>query len=97
MTASQWKVTEFGLESVGQQSENFIEMERVSQLIEREGVEYYEWPLHMAMKSWVDIEDFLIVFEKTLEAYEEKVGAPINQTLLSNSFSKARELASLRS
>ena len=96
MTASQWKVTEFGLESVGQQSENFIEMEKVSQVTKRDGIEYYEWPLHMAMKSWVDIENFIIVFERALEAYEEKVGAPIDQTLLSNSFSKARELANLR-
>ncbi len=96
LTASQWKLTEFGFESVGQQSENFVEMERVSQLTERDGVNYYEWPLHMAIKSWVDIEDFIIVFERALEAYEEKKGAQINQAILSNSFKKTRELASLR-
>lgn len=92
----QWKLTEDGLESAGQPSENFIEMGRVPQLTTRDGVEYYLWPVHMAEKSWVNIEDFLITFVRALEAYEESKGAPINQTTLANSFSKARELAGQR-
>src|SRR5687767_12653315 len=96
MTVNQWKVTEDGLESVGQQSKNFIEMERISHLTVRDGIEYYDWPLHMAIKSWVDIEAFIIAFEAALEAWEYKKGAPINQEMLARSFSKARELAGLR-
>lgn len=96
MAVNQWKVTEDGLESIGQQSENFIEMERISQRTIRDGIEYYDWPLHMAIKSWVDIEDFIIAFERALEAWEDKEGEPINQEMLEKSYIKARELAGLR-
>ncbi|MEO7859012.1 MAG: hypothetical protein ABIU05_01000 [Nitrospirales bacterium] len=96
MTVNQWKVSEDGLEVAGEPFEYFIEMAKISRLTERNGIQYYEWPLHMAIKQWVDIEAFLTAFEKALEALEDKEGAPINQKALANSFSKARELASLR-
>lgn len=96
MTVNQWKVTEDGLEATGQSFEYLIEWVKISRLTERNGIQYYEWPLHMAEKSWVEIEAFIAAFEKALEDYEDKEGAPINQTALLNSFSKAREVASLR-
>jgi hypothetical protein len=89
----QWKVTEEGLESIGQQSENFIEAKRLGQLTDRKDSRYYEWPLHFAEKTWVDIEAFLVVFCKALEIHRAEIDPPINLELLSESSAEARRIA----
>ena len=65
----QWAVTEDGIESIKPGFTYPIEAHR---LLERHGVgegKLYDWPVHMAKKTWVDIEAFIDAFSGALRLY----------------------------
>ncbi len=65
----QWKVTDYGVESVKPAPTYHFYAER---LLEERGAgdgEYYDWPAHMAEKSWVDIRAFNEAFAKAIELH----------------------------
>ena len=94
---AQWKVTEFGLELIAVHNEYLIDAARLARLTQRLSHKYYDWPLHMAEKSWVDIEAFLEAFAEALKFHSSQIGAAIDQKVLSDSFGQARKVASNRS
>ena len=52
---NQWRVTASGMESVKPAPTYELSANRL--LEERDG--YYNWPVHMAEKAWLDIETFI--------------------------------------
>ena len=53
--------------------------------------ELYDWPVHMAEKTWVDLEAFIEVWRRALEmqGYADKVDQP----MLESSLTRARKEA----
>lgn len=65
----------------------------VSRLLEpttRDGVDYYDWPLHLAEKTWVDIELFIECFLEALKHFKLEH----DEEILNRTIMLARETAS---
>lgn len=60
-----WAVTEHGIESLAVVRYE-IPADRIGEL--RDGCDAYDWPLHLAEKTWVALHDFLEAFEFALRA-----------------------------
>ena len=86
---NQWRVTASGMESVKPAPTYELSANRL--LEERDG--YYNWPVHMAEKTWVDIEAFIEAFIKALELHAGKFDGAVDSTKLTASIDKAREEA----
>jgi hypothetical protein len=92
----QWAVTEHGIESVKPAPTYPIEANR---LLERDGVgrgKLYDWPVHMAQKSWVDIEAFIDAFSRALRLHAGKYKGDADPDTLRASISEARREAAKR-
>jgi len=92
----QWQVTDYGMESVRKNAPYYhFNAER---LLEMEGAgtgKLYDWPLHMAEKTWVDIEAFIDAFKQAVRIHASKLGK-VDSAVLERSFAKARQIASMR-
>jgi hypothetical protein len=62
----QWMVTSTGIEPADGSKSYLIEAERLTELTTRSNGTFYDWPIHMAEKEWVDMSDFLLVFAAAL-------------------------------
>jgi hypothetical protein len=74
----QWAVTSYGVETVkpGAPYHYHFTADRLLESRNGEG-QHYDWPVHIAEKTWVDIEAFIEVFEKALELHKGAYpGAP---------------------
>ena len=85
----QWRVTGYGMEPVKPALASELSANRL--LEERDG--YYNWPVHMAEKTWVDIGAFIEAFIKALELHAGKFDGAVDSTKLTASIDKAREEA----
>ena len=54
--------------------------------------EFYEWPLHMAEKTWVNIEEFNAAFRQALAAHAGKYKGELDNAKLEASFRQAVRL-----
>ena len=95
---NQWAVTSWGLQSIkpGAPYEYNI---AASRLLEKHGAgggKFYDWPSHMAQKTWIDIEAFIEAFQKALVAHKGKYKGDADEALLAASFTDARERAQKR-
>ena len=100
----QWEVTEFGLEAIpGSKPKSIdgitvsyeIEAERLAETTDRERA-YYDWPVHMAEKTWVDIEAFIEAFANALDIHKMRYQDGIDLGMLEASYRKARQIAAGR-
>jgi len=98
----QWAVTEVGLEAIegatspsinGLTPRYFFNAERLLETTERGKSTFYDWPVHMAEKTWVDVDAFNEAFEKALEYHQEQYPDAVNPTMLEASFREAHRLA----
>jgi len=89
---AQWRVTQYGLESVkpGAPYDYAIEAGR---LAEPDGYGGYDWPGHMARKGWVDVEAFIAAYLHALETHKTKYGAMVDLARLEASLARARAIA----
>lgn len=92
MKNGQWEVTEFGLESVrpGTPMEYLIE---ASRLLESNGAgqgTYYDWPVHMAVKTWTNIELFIEAFDAAIKHHKGKLTQEVDAEKLKATYSEAR-------
>ncbi|MFH5927186.1 hypothetical protein [Roseomonas xinghualingensis] len=62
---SQWKVTDYGIEAAD--GTYHIPKARLHEL--RAGTDLYDWPLHMAEKEWVNMDQFLSAFCLALQRH----------------------------
>lgn len=90
---SQWKLTPIQLESTVSLSMAAIPLTDLLRLRIVGAEVLYEWPLHFAEKSWVDIEAF---FEAYIVALSSRPTLQAQGDRLEASFAKARLVANTR-
>jgi hypothetical protein len=90
----QWAVTRDGIERINPGPAPYvIEAHR---LLERIGVgqgKLYDWPIHMARKSWVDIEAFIEAFGEAVRLHAGRYQGEVDPDILEASISEARREA----
>src|SRR5436190_20938556 len=90
---AQWRVTDWGLESVGRPTAPVYLIDAARLL----GMNFvgkgncYFWPFHMAAKNWVDIEAFIEAFQIAIGVHKGNYKGNVNPTFLALSLAKARE------
>jgi hypothetical protein len=90
---SQWVVTDYGIEAIGQSPLYQIESRRLVETTRRGAETYYNWPLHLAEKSWVEIELFIDAYAMALAEHAGKYRSMINPKMLDRTFALARHIA----
>jgi hypothetical protein len=93
----QWSVTDYGVEAVRPAAPYYhFDKSRLLETTDLGFGEIYDWPVHMAEKTWVDIEAFIEVFVKALELHAQSYRGTVDQTILSKSLAYARREAARR-
>jgi hypothetical protein len=92
----QWSVTDYGVESVKPAPEYHFEANRLLETGSAGREEMYDWPIHMADKTWVDIEAFIEAFIRAIDIHKGKYKGEVDPEMLSASVGAARSLASRR-
>ncbi len=101
----QWKVTKFGVEAklgtttphmLGRTSTYEFEAKRLLERTERGKEEFYDWPLHMAEKTWVDTEQFLEAYSTALKLHAGAYDGKIDDEMLQRSLEEARRITERR-
>jgi hypothetical protein len=77
----QWRVTAYGVESIEPAPTYELSAER---FLETNMTEFYDWPVHMAEKNWIDIEAFI---------HAGKLNGAVDSAKLTASIAKARQQA----
>lgn len=91
----QWAVTGYGVESVPPAPDYHFGVSRIGELAHSNNGTFY-WPVHMAEKTWVDIEAFIQAFTESLRIHAGKFSPAIDPTLLAASLAEARRIARSR-
>lgn len=89
----QWTVDLDGIEGNPETGRYFIELDRIDATTERRGVTYYDFPIHLAEKEWVDIDAFIAAFEYALRSWANLVGEAVDEAMLAATFQEARQIA----
>ena len=99
---SQWSVTDFGLEAnrgatlpniKGATPTYEIAAKRLLESTTRGAAIFYDWPVHMAEKTWVDIEVFIEAFDAALKAHASQYKGNVDPEILRTSYLLARRQA----
>jgi hypothetical protein len=90
----QWAVTKRGLESVGNASPYRYRIDAREFLKRRGEGKFgdYDWPIHMAEKTWVDLGAFIEAFCLALQHHEGKYPGLVDKNTLESSIRRALEL-----
>ena len=88
----QWIVTAEGIEAP-REGGYWIGTLQLRQTTERDGVTYYDFPIHVAEKEWVDIFYFIEAFVYALRADARMSGEAIDETMLSRTIRRATAVA----
>jgi hypothetical protein len=86
----QWRVTAYGLRSIEPAPTFKLSAER---FLETNRAEFYDWPVQMAEKNWVDIEAFIEAFTRALSLHAGKLNEAADPAKLRASIAKARQQA----
>lgn len=92
---AQWAVTDYGMETIedGYTPLYHIEESRLTEITKRPNGTFYSWPIHMAKKTWVDIEDFIEAFDNALELLKRRYSPEADQGMLKATIAEARRVA----
>jgi hypothetical protein len=93
----QWAVTNIGLESLAPAPTYQIDAARLVETSAHGTEFFYDWPIHMAEKTWVDIEAFVESFKHALRSHADKCSHHVNLVMLASSVAEARSIAERRS
>lgn len=92
----QWDVTDYGIEARKPEPTYEIDKTRLTETADRGYGELYDWPIHMAEKSWVNLEAFIEAFTQALMihagAYEPKADLELLKMSADRARLDAREL-----
>jgi hypothetical protein len=83
----QWRVTAYGVESIEPAPTYELWAER---LLETRRGGFYDWPVQMAEKKWVDTEAFIEAFTKALRLHAGKLNGAVDPAKFTASIDKAR-------
>lgn len=93
---AQWKVLDDGVEAkTGFPGYDFA-INRVFEITSRGAKTFYDWPIHMAEKIWVDLPLFIEAFEKAVRYYASTSGETVNEDMLKASYDEAYRVAQNR-
>ena len=87
----QWQLTNNGLETVAELVDSYIPRSRLLNLRTGGSESLYEWPLHMAEKTWLDYGAFEEVYRIALQQHSQL--AEVNLDRLEKSIEKGRDIA----
>ena len=85
-TNSQWKLTTYGIECIAPVLYE-IPKSRLLETTERNGQTYYDWPIHMAGKEWVEPAAFNAAFRAAVAQFAPK---GFDAAMLERSFEYAK-------
>jgi hypothetical protein len=89
----QWVVTDWGLEGL-YPSEDDPYLIPADGLLERGGIGrgiLYDWPLHIAQKTWADIDAFIEAYLQALEVHKGRYQGEVDPDTLGKSLHAARQ------
>jgi hypothetical protein len=86
---SQWAVTDYGIECLT--SYYIIDAKRLGMLTDRSAGILYDWPVHLAEKTWVDLDAFAQAFEFALRHHAKAYKGTFDKARLAASLAVARE------
>ncbi|MCK1494447.1 hypothetical protein IVB14_29575 [Bradyrhizobium sp. 180] len=89
----QWSVTDYGVEAVKPAPYYHFDKTRLLEATDHGSGTMYDWPVHMAEKTWVDIEAFIEVFVKALDLHAGSYGGTVDKGMLAKSLATARKEA----
>ena len=87
----QWAVTAYGLGTVKPEAPYGIDKKRLMEKTVRGGETYYDWPVHLAEKNWVDLNAFNEAYR---EALEHHVPRSVDYEMLEASIDESRRMRS---
>ena len=90
---AQWIVEADGMGPVETLPPYDIAIERVFELTDRSGQTFYDWPVHMAEKTWVDAGLFNEAFDRAIRHYSKVSGEPIDEARLKASYEMSHRVA----
>lgn len=93
---AQWRIKDGHVETLGEPYDYHFSIDRVFETSDHRGAPVYDWPPHMAEKSWVDVRLFNEVFEKALRYQAEQTGAAIDEEMLQRSLDEAWRIERMR-
>ena len=85
----QWEVTKYGLEARKPEAPYEIKASRLVEATTRANGEFYDWPVHMAEKNWVDLNAFVEAFQEAIRAHSGRYSPPVDHTKLDASVNEA--------
>ncbi|PZO80539.1 MAG: hypothetical protein DI629_07305 [Mesorhizobium amorphae] len=94
----QWRVTRAGLESIeGRAPYHYvIRAERMLEKTTREDGTFYDWPIQLAEKNWVNLHAFGDAFREALKHHERKLPCAFDGALVEASIARGlRERSAL--
>ncbi|MEE2741108.1 MAG: hypothetical protein VYA35_07015 [Pseudomonadota bacterium] len=90
----QWVATDEGIDRADGKSSYWIAISRIFEDGDHRGQgKMYDWPVHMAEKTWVDIDAFIEAFDASLKFQAERSGVEIDETALDRSYAEAYRIA----
>lgn len=84
----QWKITSYGVEC--HEQDYSIPWKRLLETTERDKTLYYDWPVHLAEKTWVDVPDFCAVYLTAIQDHRAPNGYSIG--MARRSFEHAKKI-----
>ncbi|MBX3496620.1 MAG: hypothetical protein KF769_10290 [Parvibaculum sp.] len=90
---AQWVVQEDGICPDEGLPQYDIEISRVFETTQRGDHTFYDWPVHMAEKTWVDARLFNEAFDRAIHHYSNVSGVPVDKDMLRASFAEALRIA----
>lgn len=88
-----WKFTPHGIEAAAPPPEFMVPSSGFTNLTQRDGVQFYEWPIRAAEAAEVgDLEEFIAAYTEALIRYEGAFGPSADQAVLARSIEAARRI-----
>jgi hypothetical protein len=91
----QWQVTMFGMISRSPYRLQ-IDADRLLATDTYDGIELYDWPLHVITWRWVKPDLFFEAFEAAIDIYQGRYPGNVNWDLLRTSFDQTRRYSTPR-
>lgn len=85
----QWRVTHQGVECVDRSY--FIDKKRLFEM-RRDTGDLYDWPIHMAEKPWVDLDEFLAAWQIAVALHARELRKTLDINILTKTLRTAREV-----
>ena len=84
-----WLVEDDGMSTIWPLAPYNIDLGRVFETTKRGSQTFYDWPVHIAEKTWVNASLFNDAFDRAIHHYSAISGESIDQAMLDASYAQA--------